>query len=227
MKSGSARGVFAGSLRLLFRNPAIVVPGLVIGAVAALVSAVLQPAQPLDSNIFSRLLQGLVQLVASILSIAYTTGMADAAWRDGRAQFSDGARAFRRDAGHVFVAMLALLAIGFVAAVAAPYTIGLSLLVYMFFCIYTMAAAVIGERAGFFAVRESVQIAFARPATTLLVVAGIVAIAFAMGLFAEFLERTPLAGPLVSGVVVQAVIAYATLVVVGEYRALSLAKGAP
>ena len=84
MKSGSARGVFAGSLRLLFRNPAIVVPGLVIGAVAALVSAVLQPAQPLDSNIFSRLLQGLVQLVASILSIAYTTGMADAAWRDGR-----------------------------------------------------------------------------------------------------------------------------------------------
>ena len=72
--------------------------------------------------------------------------------------------------------------------------------------------------------RESVEIAFARPVTTLLLVAGIVAIAFAMGLFAEFLERTPLVGPLVSETVVQAVIAYATLVVVGEYRAMSAAK---
>jgi hypothetical protein len=167
-----------------------------------------------------------VQLIASILSIAYTTGMADAAWRDGRARFSDGARAFRRDAGHVLVAMLLLLAIGFVAAVAAPYTLGLSLFVYMFFCIYTMAAAVAGERPGVLALRESIDIAFARPLTTLLVVAGIVAIAFAMGLLAEVLGRTPLVGPLVSGVVVQIVIAYATLVVVGEYRAVSVAKGA-
>jgi hypothetical protein len=226
MKSGSARAAFAGSLRLVFRNPAIIVPGLVIGALAALVSAVLQPAQPLDSNVFSRLLQGVVQLIASILSIAYTTGMADAAWRDGRARFSDGARAFRRDAGHVLVAMLLLLAIGFVAAVAAPYTLGLSLFVYMFFCIYTMAAAVAGERPGVLALRESIDIAFARPLTTLLVVGGIVAIAFAMGLLAEVLGRTPLVGPLVSGVVVQIVIAYATLVVVGEYRAVSVAKGA-
>ena len=64
------------------------------------------------------------------------------------------------------------------------------------------------------------QIAYHRPVTTLILVAAIVAIVGIMGLVAELLSATPLVGPLVSTVVVQAVIAYVTLVVVGEYVAL-------
>jgi hypothetical protein len=207
---------------LLFGNLGIVVPGLVVGALAALVQFALEPtpAAALDAGLVTRLVENLAQIVASILSIAYTTGMAEAAWETGRASFADGARAFRRDGGHVFVAMLVLFALGFVAALLAPFTLGLSLLVYVYFFIYTMAAAVVGERPGFAAVGESVAIAFRRPVPTLLTVAGVLVIAFAMGAVATLLAAAPLIGPLVAALVVQAVIAYVALVIVGEYRAL-------
>jgi hypothetical protein len=220
MVATSSRVAFAGSLRLLARNPAIVVPGLVAGALSSVVTTLLEPADPLQSTIYTRLLQLVVQLLAAILSIAFTTGMADAAWSAGRAAFRDGARAFQRDAGHVFVAMLVLFAIAFVAAVLAAYTLSLSLLVLVFYCIYTMPAAVVGERPGFHAVGESIEIAFRRPRTTLLVVAGIGLIAFGMGALAELVHGVPFVGPLVAAIVIQAVIAYFTLVIVGEYRAL-------
>jgi hypothetical protein len=214
--------VFLRSGSLLFGNLAIVVPGLVVGTLAAIVQFALEPspATALGADIFTRFLQGVVQIVASILSIAYTTGMADAAWRTGRAVFGDGTRAFRRDGGHVFVAMLALFALGLLGAWLAPFTLGLSLAVYLFFFIYTMAAAVVGERPGIVAVRESVAIAFRRPLTTFVTVLGILVIAFAMGAAASLLATTPFVGPLVAGIVVQAVIAYVVLVIVGEYRAL-------
>jgi hypothetical protein len=221
MASPSGR-VFARSWGLLARNPAIVVPGLVVGLLAAVVQFALEPtpASALDAGLAIRIVQGVVQIVASILSIAYTTGMADAAWRTGRTGFADGTRAFRRDAGHVFVAMLALFALGLVAASLAPFTFSLSLATYLFFFIYTMAAAVVGERTGLVAVRESVEIAFRRPLPTLVTVLGVLAIAFAMGALATLLAVVPLIGPLVADLVVQAVIAYVVLVIVGEYRAL-------
>jgi hypothetical protein len=212
---------------LLLRNPSIVVPGLGAGAVAALAGTLLEPARPLDSNLVSRLLQSLVQLVASILSVAYTTGMADAAWREGSAGFADGARAFRRNASHVLGAMLVLFAIGAIAALLAPFTLGLSLLAYLFFCIYTMAAAVAGERSGIVAVRESVDIAFTRAVPTLIVSLGIALVCFVTGALAELVATTPFVGALAGGIVVQAAIAYAMIVVVGEYRALRGFGGVP
>jgi hypothetical protein len=214
------RNVFTRSLGLLARNLAIVVPGLVVGTLAAVVTAALEPADPLDANLLTRSLQDCTSLLASIIAIAYTTGMADAAWRNGRAVLSDGTRAFRRDALHVFVAMLALFALGVVAALAAPFTFGLSFLVYAFFCIYTMAAAVVGERPGLAAIQESAEIAFARPVTTLLVVAGIIVISLILGLLAEFLAGASLLGALAAELVIQATVAYVTLVVVGEYAEL-------
>jgi len=220
MVVSSSRGVFGGSLRLLGANLIIVVPGLVVGVLTAVVGTLLEPAHPLDANVASRVLQAVVQLVGSILGVAYTTGMADAAWRTRRARIADGTRAFKRDAGHVFVAMLVLFALGVVAAVLAPFTFSLSLLVYLFFCVYTMAAAVVGERPGLRAVAESVDIAFRRPRPTLVIVTGIGLIAFAMGAVAELLSAVVLVGPLVAGLVIQTVVAYVTLVVVGEYRVL-------
>jgi len=223
MERPGAGEIFARSWGLLFGNLAIVVPGLVVGAFAALVQFALEPtpAAALDAGLLTRLAEDLAQLVASILSVAYTTGMAEAAWATGRARYSDGTQAFRRDGGHVFVAMLLLFALGFVAAVLAPFTLGLSLVVYVYFFIYTMAAAVVGERTGFAAVRESVAIAFRRPVPTILTVAGVLVIAFAMGAVATLLAAAPLIGPLVSALVVQLVIAYVVLVIVGEYRALA------
>jgi hypothetical protein len=212
--------MFGRSLALLRGNLAIAVPGLVVAVVLALVQYALTPADPLADDLFRRSLALAAQVLATIVSIAYTTGMADAAWVRGRAGFPDGARAFRRDGGHVFVALLVLFALGIVAAILAAYTFLLSLLVYAFFCIYTMAAAVSGERPGLRAIAESAEIAFRRPLPTIGIVLGIAAVAFAMGVLATLIAGAPFVGPLAADVVVQFVVAYAALVVVGEYRAL-------
>jgi hypothetical protein len=220
--SSVVENVFGRSWSLLRANWAIVVPGLVIGAVAGAVQFVLAPAQsgiPAGS-LPARLIVDVVQLLAPILGIAYTTGMATAAWQSGKATFADGKRALDRDALSVFIAMVALFALGLAAAFFAPFTAYVSLFVYLYFCIYTMAAVVVGERPGLEAIGESMRIAYHRPVTTLVLVAAIVAIVGVMGLFAEFLSSAPLVGPLVSTVVVQVVIAYVTLVVVGEYVVL-------
>jgi hypothetical protein len=212
--------MFVRALVLLRSNLAIAVPGLAVAVVLALVQYALTPADLLDDDLVRRIARSVAQIVATIVSIAYTTGMADVAWQRGRASFADGTRAFRRDGGHVLVAMLALSAIGLVAAVLAAFTFGLSFLVYAFFCIYTMASAVAGERPGLRAIAESAGIAFERPLPTLGVVLGILAVAVLMGALATLVAGTPFVGPLAADVVIQFVVAYAALVVVGEYRLL-------
>jgi len=218
----AAANVFVRSGTLLARNVKIIVPGLAIGFVAAVLQYGLEPSPYADfsSDYGWRLLQGAVVLISSILSIAFTTGMADAAWRAGRAAFADGLRAFHREAGHVLMAMLALFAIGFAATALVPFTVGLSLVVYVFFCVYTMAAAVVGERPGIVAVGESARIAFGRPLPTLGVVLAIVVTAFVSSAVASELGDMPFVGPFVAAVAQQIAIAYATLVIVGEYRLL-------
>jgi hypothetical protein len=218
-RSGHAGNVFGGAWRLFVTNVGIVVPGLVAGAVVALASQMLADS-PLASDGVAWLLLDVTQIVAAILAISSTTGMAVAAWRLGHATFADGRRAFRREGAHVFVAMLALIFLGAVAAVVAAYTYSLSLVAYAYFCVYTMAAAVVGERPGVLAVVESAKIAFARPLPTIVTVAGVFAVIFGMGALALGSASLPLLGPLISDLVVQAVIAYAVLVVVGEYRLL-------
>jgi hypothetical protein len=227
VRAAAGGNVFTRSLGLLARNPVMVVPGVAIGALAALTGLALEPVDPLDANLFTRALQDCTSLLASIVAIAYTTGMADAAWRTGRAAIADGARAFRRDGAQLFLAMLALFALGVVAAFAAPFSFGLSFLVYAFFCIYTPAAAVVGERPAFVAVRESAEIAFARPVTTLLVVAGIAVVCLFLSVLAEFLAGTSLLGQCAAEIVIQATVAYLTLVVVGEYGALRGVSASP
>jgi hypothetical protein len=222
MRSRLAENVFARSWRLLRANWVIVVPGLVIGTVAGTIDFILAPEQsgiPADSLV-SRLAVNVVLILAPIVAIAYTTGMAAAAWRTGSASFVDGKRAFERDAVHVFVAMISLFILGLGAAFLVPFSAYVSLLIYLYFCIYTMAAAVVGERSGVEAIAESIRIAYRRPTPTLVMVVAIVAIVAVMGLVAELLEAAPLVGPLLSTIVLQIVIAYVTLVVVGEYVVL-------
>jgi hypothetical protein len=62
---------------------------------------------------------------------------------------------------------------------------------------------------------------------TLVMVVAIVAIAAAMAVVGELAAVAPFVGPILSAVVLQAVVAYVTLVVVGEYVALHREEGLP
>lgn len=221
--------VLVRSWQLLRRNWTIVVPGLVIGVAAGIVTELIAPYHrgldegPLSdvpASVAAALTVDLVAVVASVLSIAYTTGMASAAWQHGRATFADGRHALMRDAGPIFVACLGLAVLGILASLAAPYTAFLSFVAYAFFCIYTIPAAVVGGRRGLAAIGESARIAYGRALPTLLMVLAVVAIAMVMAVAGELVAVAPFVGPILSAVVLQAVVAYATLVVVGEYLAL-------
>ena len=214
--------MFGSAWRLFTRNLKIVVPGLVVGAAAAIVQQLLldAAASPGTGGGATWLFLDVTQIVAAILTISYTTGMADAAWRVGRARFGDGGLAFRREGGHVLVAMLALIVLGGAAAALAAFTYSVSIEAFVYFFIYTMAAAVVGERSGVFAVVESVRIALERPLPTLVMVLWVLFVAFGVGALALGSASLPLLGPLVSDLVVQAVIGYVVLVIVGEYRLL-------
>jgi hypothetical protein len=165
-----------------------------------------------------------ITLVGAIANTAFTTGMAGAAWERGTATLADGKRAFERDSGHIFVAMVGLFVLGLVAAILAVPTLGLALLAYLLFFIYTMPAAVVGERRGFDALAESARITTKRFWTTLIVVVLIGVIAVAAWFIILALRWAPFIGPLIGAILDEIAIAYFTLVVVGEY--LNLRGGA-
>lgn len=232
MGVGSVGTVFTRAWGLLRGNLAIVVPGLLVGALIGFVTAFLAPpvavddvaaglARPYDR--IARLLVTTISVIASVLTISYTTGMARCAWENGRTSFADGALAFRNDAGNVLVAFGLLFLLGFLASLCAPFTLNVSLLAYVFFCIYTMASVIVGERNGFASIVESAAIAWRRPWTTGLLVGGLTAIMLVMGIVASVLSAAPVIGQVIASALLQAGVAYFTLVIVGEY--LTLARG--
>lgn len=223
--------VFARSWRLLSANWIIIVPGLVIGLLAGILSALLMPPGsqltydpysgiPIAVNPLNLVLRPIISTIATILAITYTTGMAGAAWRTGKAMISDGKTAFERDAGNVFVAMLGMLVLGIAAAVLAPFTLGISLLAYAVFFLYTLPAAVVGEHPGLQALRESALIARHSLLTTLIVVLLLGVITVVAGLLTASLGFMPLIGPIAASILQQIVVAFVTLVIVGEYLRL-------
>ncbi|MBC5810457.1 MAG: hypothetical protein GIW95_06355 [Candidatus Eremiobacteraeota bacterium] len=231
--------MFRAAFALLRKNWIIVVPGLVAGAIVGVLSWILAPSEgatpvafwsgsvplfgavALDSDNVSAIALDVAQVLASILAIAYTTGMAHAAWERGTAGLADGRQAFARDAGHVFVAMLGLFFLGLAAVLLAPYTWWFSVALYVYLAIYTMPSAVVGERGGLRAIVESGEIAVRRVVPTTIVVGALALIVFVCGILAEALAQlVPVAGTVLAQLVVQFAIAYFTLVVVGEYLAL-------
>ena len=215
-------GVFGQAWRLLKSNFSIVVPGLIIGALEGLLEGIFAPSPEASGAgaAFGNLITSIVGLIGAILSIAYTTGMAAAAWRTGHASFADGAQAFKREGGHILVALVGLTLIGAAAAFLAPFTFRISIVAFGFFCIYVMPSAIVGEREGFAAIAESARIAYERVGPTLLIILVMFVLAVAGAFGAGLLAFVPFLGPIVAAVVVEAVLAYFTLVVVGEYLAL-------
>lgn len=232
----SVENVFSRSWELLTKNWVIIVPGIIVGIVVGLISGLIAPAgyadgaDPMGSlgrlgtSFISGIIVSIVAIAGYIVTQCYTAGMAGAAWARGTTTLDDGAAALREDASNVFVAAIGLFVVGIIAVILAFVTLGLSLFAYYVFFIYTIAAAVVGNRRGFDALAESFRIARARFVPTLIIALCLIVIRIVGGFVAALFGITPLIGPIVGAVINQIVVAFATLVVVGEYLNL---RGAP
>ena len=232
----NVESTFSRSWDLLTKNGIIIVPGLVIGFVVGVIDYFLAPHTEYVAGYgvttwwaaaIASVLLILVNLAGFILAQCYMTGMAGAAWQRGTTDLSDGTRAFERDASNVFIALVGLFVALVIAAILALPTLGISALLYFYFFIYTFPAAIIGERPGFAAMGDSFRIAGRRVAPTLIVTIMIAVIIFVGRMIGGVLHFIPLIGPIVAAIVVQLVLAYVTLVVVGEYLALRDSLGKP
>jgi hypothetical protein len=231
---------FARAWVLLVRNPTIVIPGIVLGAIgfglgfAILAIAGASAIGGISGNeaaatvpeelmsILAAVVAVILALVTLICEMAYVTGMAGAAWKSGEAYLRDGYRAFEGRGTQILIAIVLLSAAGFIAALLAPITLLLSGAAYAIFSIYTMAAVIIGNRTAFEAVAESCRLAWKNILPTLAVVALVVLVAVAGGWIGSTLGRlVPVVSGLLEALVQQIVVAYATLVIVGEYLKLS------
>jgi hypothetical protein len=237
MQSQSVENVFARAWDLLTSNWIIIVPGAVVGLIVGLITALVAPApvayDPSDptqamarlgAGFVSGLIIGVVAIAGFIVTQCYTAGMAGAAWQRGTTTLQDGAEALRRDAPNVLVAAVGLFVLGIVAAILAPFTLFLSLFLYYLFFMYTIASAVVGNQPGMSALAESFAIARARFGTTLIIGIVLIVLLFLGKLIAIVLGFAPFIGPIVAAIVNQVVVAFATLVIVGEYLTL---RGAP
>jgi hypothetical protein len=232
----SVENVFARSWELLTQNWVIIVPGVIVGIVVGLISGLVAPpgyvegGDPTGSlarvgaSFVSGIIVTIVGIAGYIVTQCYTAGMAGAAWARGKATLDDGAAALREDASNVFLAALGLFVVGIVAAIFALPTLGISLLAYYILFIYTIAAAVVGNARGFDALAESFRIARSRFVPTLIIALVLVVIRIVGGVVAGLFGITPLIGPIVGAIINQVVVAFATLVLVGEYLNL---RGAP
>ena len=230
---------FGRSWELLTGNWILIVPGLVIGVLAAIVTFFVVGAglfgavgltaagaekAGVTAAVMSGLMVAVIILIAMILTIAYTTGMAGAAWRTGRATLNDGAEAFRKDAGSILVAVVLLVVLAIVAAflsILLFFTLGLPLLLFALFFMYTFASVIVGGHSGAEALGDSARIAMRNFLTTLLLLVLLCVVAVVAGRIGLLLGHLPLLGGIVSMLIQEAVIVYATLVIVGEYIKLS------
>ncbi|MGD0471778.1 MAG: hypothetical protein ABSB70_00980 [Candidatus Velthaea sp.] len=228
MQSDSVENIFARAWSLLTKNPVIIVPGLVVGIVVGIIQALIAPHQQVvDASgdtvaavagagrvVASATISAIVGVLAFLVTETYTTGMAGAAWQTGITSLADGRASFREDAGRLLAAVLLIAVVGIVAAV---LTLGLGWLVVLFFSIYVVPAVVLDNYSAVPAFRLSASIAMKRALPTIIIIVLLFVIGLVLGLVLLPLAFIPFLGPLVTAIVSQAVTAYATLVIVGEY----------
>jgi hypothetical protein len=226
---------FRRAWSLLIRNPLIVAACVLLGVFSALAQAgagAAMAAIAISGNgsrdaleaitTATQIVLFIVSLVISLVQMAYVTGMAGAAWRTGHATLRDGWSALSHRLAPVAGATALLVVIGVCAATLAPITFLITLIAYALFFIYTIAAVVIGERGPISGITQSASLALENLAPTLGVIAIIGAIAVAAGVLGREVGRvSPDAGWLLAGLLQQIVVAYASLVVAGEYLLLA------
>lgn len=224
--------VFRGAWLLLRRNPIIIVPSIAVAIVSAAVDRGLSASGAASWDFFANLdAQGTgafwmflgtivelgIHILGALIAIAFTVGMAGAAWENGRATLGDGLAALRRDGFQALLALGVLFLVGLAAAALVVPTFGISVLLYMIFLLYTMPGVIVGDRSATEATIESIQLAARNFGITLAVVVLIIVLAIAGGIAGDAVGRVPLLGAIIGWVVMESVVAYATLVVVGEY----------
>jgi hypothetical protein len=224
--------VFRGAWLLLQRNPVIIVPSIIVAIISAALEHALSVSGIASWGFFGNLdAQGAgafwmffgtivelgIRILGALVAIAFTVGMAGAAWANGRATLADGLAALRRDGFQALLALGVLFLIGVAAAALVVPTFGLSVLVYMVFLLYTMPGVIVGGRSATEATIESIQLAARNFGVTLAVVLLIIVLAIAGGIAGDALGRLPLLGTAIGWIVMEAFVAYAMLVVVGEY----------
>ncbi|MDQ6941823.1 MAG: hypothetical protein M3169_04810 [Candidatus Eremiobacteraeota bacterium] len=210
-------------------------PGIVIGLIVGIISGLLTPHYYSSAdyqndpglamaNLGGAFVRGIlvagVGVLGYIATTAYTVGMAGAAWQRGTTTLADGSAAFQERSSNIVMTAIGLIGIGIVAAILALPTLTLSLLAFWVFTLYAMPAAVIGNAPGFSSIAESFRIAAKRFVPTLIIAILIAVISFVLGLLTLPLHFIPFLGPIVSSVITQIVIAFAMLVIVGEYLSL-------
>ena len=231
----SVESVFSRAWELLTRNWIIIVPGVVVGVIVGILAALLTPhvyssteyannpglALAAVGGVFVRaIILGCIGVLGYVATVTYTVGMAGAAWARGTTTLADGSAAFAKDAGNVLITALCVLVLGIVAAILAVPTLTLSILALYLFTIYAMPAAILGNQPGIAAIVESFRLATQRFVPTLIIVIVIGVVKFVIGLATLPLVFVPFVGPILSSVITHAVIAFAVLVIVGEYLSL-------
>ncbi len=234
MEPESIDTVLRRSWRVFRANPTILVPGLAVGIALGVLAAIfaippLPPGAVLTPELQARyalafVLASAATVLAYVMNVAYTTGMAAAAWQRGTAMYADGARAFTRDGRNILVASLGLLAIFAVAVVLAIPTFFLSLLATVLFFMYAIPAAVVDDLPGIAALQRSARMTWRRLLPSLAIVAVLAGVEILAQLLGGLLQPIPFAGPIALAIMQQAVAAFATIVVVGEYINLQSAE---
>lgn len=233
--------IFKRAWTLFAANLIIVVPGLVLAAITGIVVAVIAVfliGAALTTGatgsttvgvltIGGTVLVGLALVIGiAVVGTAFATGMAGSLWKTGTTTLSDGFAAFEGRGGQIFLLVVLLLAIGLVALILAPVTLLLSMLAYTVFFIYSAASVIIGRRSATEAVAESCRLASHNFWPTVGMAAIIIVVTSIAGLIGgEFGRLQVFLGGLFGFVLQQAVVAYVTVVVVGEY--LRLRGGEP
>lgn len=227
-------GVFSRSWQLLTANWIIIVPAIIIGIIASVLQYFFTPHITYDAitgvpvytsmlglGVIGAAIGSFIGLLANILTLTITTGMAAAAWKTGKTTVSDGTAALSRP--NVSSAMLVLIAVSIVLSLLTIVTLGLAgiiTLIVFFFLVYTMAAAVVGDFSGVDALKESFEVAKHSWVTTLIVIVLLGVVAVCVGFVALAFSAIPFLGPVISGLLLGAVVGFFSLVLVGEYISL-------
>ena len=214
----------------------------IIVAGLALFAGSLAPGPGVEQGFVGGIILAGVAILAYVATTAYAVGMAGAAWARGTTTLADGSAALKEAGGNVAMTALGLIGPGIVATILALVTIltipnslwmalltiltiplTISLLAFWIFALYAMPAAIIGRRRGFSSIAESLRIGTQEFDSTLIIAILIAVIWFCAEFLTLRMSLIPFLGPILCSVVTQIVIAFAMLVIVGEYLNLRAA----
>ena len=227
MTTAPIESVFSRAWQLLTHNWVIIVPGIIIGIIVGVLKVLLTPhvyynadgsvvLGSLGASMGAGLLLGVIGMVGYLITQGLATAMAAAAWQRGTCTLDDATSNINK----LLPTAGALLVLVIVATILALPTLGLAFLAYYLFTLYAFPAAIIGNAPGFTSVTESFRLTMSRFVPTLIIAVLIFVISLIGGLIAGLLTFVPFLGPIVGSIVSQVVVAFAMLVVVGEYLAL-------